>query len=80
MTRRKKAKKLRSKKPHTKAYPFEFRLKVVKLHLEEGYSPTMLTEELGVGRSTVGAWGKKSNDHHPEKSECVTQFFFKFFS
>lgn len=39
-------------------YPVEFRLQLVKLHLEEGYSIVMLHEEFGCGKSTVTIWVK----------------------
>ncbi len=57
MTKPKKsAKRRREKRQQVSSYSFEFRLKVVKLFLEEGYSSLMLTEELGVGKSTIGTW------------------------
>lgn len=38
------------------SYPVEFRLQLVKLHLEEGYSIAMLAEEFGCGKSTISKW------------------------
>lgn len=49
---KKKPRKRRKSKP----YPFELRLRAVKLHLEEGYSKLMLQEELGISKSTLGHW------------------------
>jgi transposase InsO family protein len=41
----------------------EFRLEVVKLHLEDGYTIVMLANEFGCGQSTISNWIKKYNDH-----------------
>ena len=38
------------------AYPAEFRLKVVRLFLEEGYSATLLGEQFGISRSAITRW------------------------
>jgi transposase-like protein len=35
------------------AYPTEFRLKVVRLFLEEGYSASLLAEQFGISRSAI---------------------------
>ena len=45
------------------SYPVEFRLQLVKLHLEEGYSIVMLSEEFGCGKSTIGKWISLYNEH-----------------
>ena len=37
-------------------YPYELRLKAVKLHLEQGISREVLSRELGVGESSVSVW------------------------
>jgi transposase InsO family protein len=37
-------------------YPYELRLKAVKLHLEEGISREVISRELGVGESSVSVW------------------------
>jgi transposase len=42
-------------------YPPAFRLEVVKLHLDEGYSIVMLAEEFGCAKSTIGKWLKAYN-------------------
>ena len=44
-------------------YSPEFRLEVVKLHLDEGYSIVMLAEEFGCGKSTISKWVKTYNEH-----------------
>jgi transposase InsO family protein len=43
-------------KSKTGAYSYDFRLRAVKLHLEEGYEISMLSEELGIGKSTLSLW------------------------
>jgi hypothetical protein len=35
-------------KGRTRPYPYEFRIKMVRLYLEEGYSTTVLREQFGV--------------------------------
>ncbi len=47
----------------TGSYPVEFRLQLVKLHLEEGYRIVMLAEEFGCGKSTIGKWIKLYKEH-----------------
>lgn len=37
-------------------YPTEFRLKVVRLFLEEGYSASLLAEQFGISRSAIRRW------------------------
>jgi transposase InsO family protein len=37
-------------------YPYELRLKAVKLHLEKGISREVISRELGVGESSVSVW------------------------
>ena len=32
----------------TRAYPYEFRLQIVRLYLEEGYNTSVLREQFGV--------------------------------
>ena len=34
----------------TRPYPYEFRLKMVRLHLEEGYRKTVLKEQFGISK------------------------------
>jgi transposase InsO family protein len=40
------------------AYPTEFREKVVRLFLEEGYSASLLAEQFGISRSAIRRWIK----------------------
>jgi transposase InsO family protein len=44
-------------------FPVEFRLRVVTLFLEEGYSYAMLAEEFGCGKSTISKWVKLYREH-----------------
>lgn len=55
------ATKAKSKKrpPRRKCYPADFKVRAVKLHLEEGYSAAMVAAELGIGQSTLGHWIKR---------------------
>jgi len=57
MSAKKSTTKARSKK--TNRYSFEFKLRAVKLHLEEGYTAKMVADELGVGHSTMSGWIKR---------------------
>jgi putative transposase len=40
-------------------YPFELKLRAVKLYLEEGFTQTAITEELNLGIHTVAHWAKR---------------------
>ena len=40
----------------TWAYPAEFRLRIVKLFLEEEYSASLLSEQFGISRSAIRRW------------------------
>jgi transposase InsO family protein len=62
-TRKKKRKKTPSRKKSVSSYPFEFRLKAVRLYLEEGYSLSLINEELGVGRDTISKWAKRYREY-----------------
>ncbi len=54
----KKARKNSPKKRTKLVYPYELRLKAVKLHLEKGISRDVISRELGVGESSVSNWVK----------------------
>jgi transposase InsO family protein len=45
------------------SFPVEFRLKIVKLFTEEGYSIPELAEEFACGKSTIGTWVKLYREH-----------------
>lgn len=42
----------------SRPYPYEFRIKMVRLYLEEGYSTTVLREQFGVSSHSVHRWAK----------------------
>ena len=44
------------KRSRTWAYPVEFRLRIVKLFLEEGYSASMISEEFGISQHSIRRW------------------------
>jgi transposase InsO family protein len=43
-------------KRRSRPYPYEFRIKIVRLYLEEEYSSTVLQEQFGVSTHTVMRW------------------------
>ncbi len=45
-------------KRRPRAYPYEFRIKMVRLYLEEGYSATVLRDQFGVSGHSVQRWVK----------------------
>ena len=45
-------------KRRTRPYPFEFRIKMVRLYLEEGYSAMVLRDQFGVSGHSVQRWVK----------------------
>ena len=45
-------------KQRTRPYPYEFRLKMVRLYLEEGYSASILQEQFGVSGHSIQRWVK----------------------
>ena len=57
--RRKKPKKKGKQGRTTAPYPFEFRLKVVKLYLEDGYPATLIAEQFGISDHSVYHWSKR---------------------
>ena len=48
---------------HVRAYPVEFRMKVVKLFLEEGYEATMIAQEFGCSDTSVRTWASAYKKH-----------------
>ena len=54
----KKARKNSPKKRTKLVYPYELRLKAVKLHLEDGISREVIGRELGASESSVSNWVK----------------------
>ena len=51
------------RKSRTLAFPVEFRLRVVKLYLEEGYSPKLLVEQFGISTHSIQRWVKAFRLH-----------------
>ncbi len=59
MVKRSKAKdRGKQARQRTRPYPYEFRLRMVRLFLEEGYSVAVLSEHFGVSRHSVQRWVK----------------------
>jgi transposase InsO family protein len=46
----------RKPKARSMAFPVEFRLRIVKLYLEEGYSPKLLVEQFGISTHSIQRW------------------------
>jgi transposase InsO family protein len=63
---KKKRKRKRSCNPTGKSappYPFEFKLKLVRLYLEDGYGVAMLAQAFGVSEYSLYRWGKLYREH-----------------
>jgi len=56
----------RQAKPRTRPYPYEFRVKMVRLYLEEGYSTGVLREHFGVSHHSVTRWAKAYREQGPD--------------
>jgi transposase InsO family protein len=57
MKKRKKTGAPRAKRPGVPHwYPVEFRLRMVRLHLEEGYGKPLLSEQFGVSQHSIRRW------------------------
>ena len=54
----KKRGKSKKKGRHAAPYDFEFKLKVVRLYLEEKYKAPLLEQELGVSSHTIYKWAR----------------------
>ena len=49
---------------HTAApYPFDLRLKVVKLYLEDGYPAALVAQQFGISAYSVYKWCKRYRQH-----------------
>ena len=42
----------------SRGYPFEFRLKIARMYLEEGHTARMLSDEFGMSIETISRWAK----------------------
>jgi transposase InsO family protein/transposase-like protein len=47
------------KKKRNGPYPFEFRVRTVRMHLEEGYPASLITSEMGISKETLNQWTKR---------------------
>jgi len=56
-----------------KRYGFEFKLRCVKLRLEEGLPVTLLSKEVGASKNVIGRWVKAYRER--EKLVFVTKLF-----
>jgi transposase-like protein len=68
---RKLAGKAGSKHKHKKRYSFEFKLRAVKLYLEEGFKQDVLCQEMGMGTSTFSGWLREYRAHGQAGRERV---------
>jgi transposase InsO family protein len=59
MSAKKKSGDSSKRSPKYKRYPPAFKLRVVKLYTEEGYTSEMIARELGICKSTVFTWTKR---------------------
>lgn len=53
----------RKKPARTYAYPYEFQLRVVRLHLEECYRRPLLAEQFGISTRSIQRWVKAYQEH-----------------
>ena len=56
----------RGKKRKRKSFPPEFKLKVARLYLEEGYPRALIAEEFKVAASSVGRWARQYRQYGEE--------------
>ena len=70
-TRKKGRSGTRGKRATAAPYPFEFRLKVVRLFLEEGYSALVLSQEFGISQYSVHRWAKRYREDGEANSSCL---------
>ncbi|WP_155315371.1 helix-turn-helix domain-containing protein [Desulfosarcina alkanivorans] len=47
----------------TTPYPFEFRLKVVKLFLEDGYPVVLIAQQFGISHHSIRRWSKRYREN-----------------
>ncbi len=56
--KKKQKKKVKNRGRTAPPYPFEFRLRVVRLYLEDGYDASMIAQECGISAFSVYRWSK----------------------
>ena len=49
----------KKKKTKNGPYPVEFRLRTVRMHLDEGYPASLITSEMGISKETLNKWTKR---------------------
>ena len=49
----------KGKRGKTRPFPVEFKLKLVRLYLEEGYPRSLIAQEFNVASSSVGRWARQ---------------------
>jgi len=57
---------------NNRRYPFELKLKVVRLYLQEGFSGRLITEETGVSQQTLSGWLRIYNEQGEEGLKAHT--------
>ena len=57
-------------RPRSQPYSQEFRIKMVRLYLEEGYSTTVLREQFGVSSHSVHRWARLYRQQGTEGLVC----------
>ena len=62
-SRKKKSKKKGEPGRRTAPYPFEFRLNVVKLYLENGYPVSLIAEQFGISHHSIRRWSKSYREN-----------------
>jgi transposase-like protein len=72
-TKKKQRNKGRKKARTAPAYPFEFRLRVVRLHLEDGYEATLLAQEFNISEYSVYRWSKAYREQGVDGRDKVSQ-------
>jgi transposase InsO family protein len=57
--KRKSGRNVKNKRGRTRPFPPEFKLKVVRLYLEEGYRRGIIAKEFNIAESSVGRWTRQ---------------------
>jgi transposase-like protein len=55
-------------------FPVEFRLRIVKLYLEEEYSPKLLLEQFGISTHSIQRWVRAYRIHGAAELELKRPF------
>ena len=54
---------------HQTKYPDEFKQEAIKLVIQEGYSINQAAAHLGIGRTTLGNWGRRTQKGQGSSTE-----------